>query len=70
MEAPLIVNAIGEAFSDQVSELNVSATPITAQVWQRATLSETPASTRLLPNAGLALVIGTLLGTALAFVFE
>ncbi len=68
--AQLVANAIGEAFSDQVSELNLSATPITAQVWQPATWPETPASPRLLLNAGLALVIGILLGTVLAFMFE
>lgn len=68
--AQLVANAIGEAFSDQASELNLSATPITAQVLQQATLPETPASPRLLLNAGLALVIGTFLGTALAFMFE
>jgi len=68
--AQLVANAIGEAFSDQASELNLSATPITAQVLQPATFPETPASPRLLLNAGLALVIGILLGTVLAFMFE
>jgi capsular polysaccharide biosynthesis protein len=68
--AQLVANAIGEAFSEQVSELNMSATPITARVWQQATLPETPISPRPLLNGGLALVIGILLGTIVAFMAE
>ncbi len=68
--AQLVANAIGEAFSEQVSELNVSATPITARVWQPATPPETPISPRPLLNGGLALVIGILLGTIVAFMAE
>lgn len=69
-QAQRIANTIGEAFSKQVSELNVTATPITARVWQQAALPETPANPKPLLLGGLALVVGTLLGTMLAFVFE
>ncbi len=65
-----IANAIGETFSGQVSELNVSATPVTAQVWQGATLPGTPVSPGPLLNPALALVIGTVLGIGLAFLLE
>lgn len=69
-QAQLIANAIGEAFSKQVSKLNVTAVPLTAKVWQKATLPETPANPKPLLMGGLGLVIGGLLGTMLAFVFE
>ncbi len=65
-----IANAIGEKFSGQVSELNVSATPVTAQVWQGATLPGTPVSPGPLLNAALALVIGPVLAIGLAFLLE
>lgn len=68
--AQLVANAIGEVFSKQVSKLNVTTAPLTAKVWQQATLPDTPASPKLLLNLGLALVIGVMLGTILAFMFE
>jgi capsular polysaccharide biosynthesis protein len=68
--AQRVANAMDEVFSDQISELNVSATPLTAKVWEPATLPETPVSPRLLFNGALALVIGTILGIGLAFLFE
>ncbi len=68
--AERVANAIGEVFSDQISELNVSAIPLTAKVWEPATLPETPESPRLLLNGALALVIGTVLGIGLAFLLE
>ncbi len=69
-QAQLIANAIGEEFSELAPTLNAGNTPMTAQLWQRAALPGAPASPNLPLNTGLALVIGILFGTMLAFVFE
>lgn len=64
------VNAVGEVFSEQVSKVSPSASAITATVWERAVLPESPVSPDLLRNAVLATVIGLLLGVGLAFLLE
>src|SRR5215210_6605047 len=42
--ARLVANAIGDVFSEQVSEVSPSANAITATVWERAELPDEPVS--------------------------
>jgi capsular polysaccharide biosynthesis protein len=68
--AQRIVNAVGDVFSDQVSEVSPSASSITATVWERAVVPSSPVSPDLLLNVLLALVVGVMLGVGLAFLLE
>ncbi len=68
--AQRVVNAVGEVFSERVSEVSPSANAITATVWEQA---ETPGglvSPDLVLNVAMALVVGLVLGVALAFLLE
>lgn len=68
--AQLIANTIGQVLSQKISEVSLGANGITATVWAPATLPETPVSPNLALNGVLALVLGGLLGIALAFLLE
>lgn len=68
--AQRVVNAIGEAFSEQVSKVSLSANAVTATVWERATVPEVPISPDPVRRAFLGLLIGVILGVGLAFVLE
>ena len=68
--AQLIANTIGQALSEQISQVNLGANAITATVWEPATLPNTPVSPDLILNSILAFVLGTLLGVVLAFLLE
>lgn len=69
-QAQQIVNTVGDAFSDQVSEISPSANAITATVWERAITPEEPVSPDPVRNGALALVLGLMLGVGLAFLLE
>ncbi len=69
-EAQLTANAIGQALSEKVSEVSLGANAITATVWAPATLPQDPVSPDPLRNTLVALVLGSLLGVALAFLLE
>lgn len=69
-KAQLTANAIGEVLSEKVSEVSLGANAITATVWAPATLPQNPVSPNPLRNAAIALVLGSLLGLALAFLLE
>jgi capsular polysaccharide biosynthesis protein len=69
-EAQQTANAIGRALSEKVSEVSLGANGITATVWAPATLPQNPVSPDPLRNALIALVLGSLLGVALAFILE
>lgn len=69
-EAQLTVNAIGQALSEKVSEESLGANTTTATVWTAATLPQNPVSPDPVRNAVIALVLGSLLGVALAFLLE
>jgi capsular polysaccharide biosynthesis protein len=69
-EAQLIANTIGQALSQKISEVSVGVNGLTATVWAPATLPETPVSPDLALNGIVALVLGGLLGIALAFLLE
>ena len=69
-EAQLTANAIGQVLSGKISEVSLGANAITATVWAPATLPEIPVSPDPVRNAVIALVLGSLLGVALAFLLE
>lgn len=65
-----VANAVGEVFSEQVSDVSPSTNAITATVWERAAVPESPVSPDLLLNILLASALGTLFGVALAYLVE
>ncbi len=69
-EAQRIVNAVGDALSDQASDLRPIATPITATVWERAVVPNEPVGPNIPINVGLALVTGLVFGVLSAFMLE
>jgi capsular polysaccharide biosynthesis protein len=68
--AQLTANAIGRALSEKISEVSPGANAITATVLAPATLPQNPVSPDPVRNAVIALVLGSLLGVALAFLLE
>jgi capsular polysaccharide biosynthesis protein len=68
--AQLIANALGEAFSAQISEVSPRANAISATVWEPATLPLTPVSPTPVRDGVVALIVGILLGVGLAFLLE
>lgn len=65
-----VANAVGDTFSEQVSEVSPSANAITATVWERAMTPEEPVSPNPIRNGLLALLLGLMLGVGLAFLLE
>ena len=70
LRAQRIVNAIGDQFSTQVSEVSPRANAISAIVWEQAKVPQAPISPNPLRNGLIGLVLGGMLGVALAFVLE
>ena len=68
--AQRVANAIGDVSSEQISEVSPSANAITATVWERAQVPGEPVSPRILFNALLALGLGLMIGTLLAYLLE
>ncbi len=68
--AQRVVNAVGEEFSDHVSELRPIATPLDAVVWEPATLPNEPVGPNMPVIGSLALVTGLILGLLSAFLLE
>jgi capsular polysaccharide biosynthesis protein len=68
--AQQVINALGNVFSDQISEVSPSANAVTATVWERAVVPDYPVSPNPLRNGFLALVLGLMIGVALAFLLE
>ena len=68
--AQQIANAVGDAFSTQITELRPSTSAVTATVWTRAELPREPVSPRPARNGIVALAVGAMLGVALAFLLE
>ena len=69
-QAECIVNALGDEFSEQISEVSPTANDITAPVWERAVTPDTVVSPNVIRNGLSALVIGGMSGVSLAFLFE
>jgi capsular exopolysaccharide synthesis family protein len=68
--AQRVVNAVGEVFSERVSEVSPSANAVTATVWERAATPEYPVSPNPVRNGLLALMVGLVIGVGLAFLLE
>lgn len=68
--ASQVANAVGDVFSEQVSEVSPSANSITAMVWERAETPDEPVSPNPLVNVGAALAAGLMLGVGLALLIE
>lgn len=69
-ETRRIANAVGEVFTQKVSELSPSSDTLTATVWERAIWPGVPISPNPLRNVVLALLLGGALGVGLAFLLE
>jgi len=69
--AQQVANAIGEVYSEQVSELSPSANnTITATVREEAWVPVEPVSPNIVLNSVLALIAGLMLGIGVAFLAE
>ncbi len=65
-----VVDAVGDEFSTRFAEENDGGSVITATVWEPAGPAGAPISPKPLRNGLLALMIGAVLGTGLAFLLE
>jgi capsular polysaccharide biosynthesis protein len=65
-----IANAIGEAISEQVAEVNPQASTISATVWERAAVPQSPVSPNPTRSGLIAFVVGIVLGTGLALLLD
>lgn len=65
-----VANAIGEAFSERVSDVSPSAKSITASVWDPAVTPDEPVSPDPIRNGLLALALGLMVGVGLVFLLE
>ena len=68
--AQRIVNAIGDAFSEQVSEVSPQVSAISATVWERSDAPLSPVSPQPKRNGLVAFVVGVMLGVGLALLLE
>ncbi len=68
--AQQVAGAVGEVFSERVSELSPGSSSLYATVWDQASAPQEPVSPKPLRDAALAFVLGAMLGIALAFVLE
>ena len=68
--AQQVANTIGEVVSQRVSEVSPGAYDVTVTVWERAEVPDKPISPNLVKNIGAALIVGLMLGVALAFLLE
>lgn len=68
--AQLVANTIGNVFSDKVAGVSPSAEAITATIWDPAAVPQTPADPDPVRNGFLALILGLVLGVALALLMD
>jgi capsular polysaccharide biosynthesis protein len=68
--AQVVVNAVGEVFSAQVSEVSPRVNAVSATVWDTATVPNLPVSPRPKLWGLLGLVLGAVVGMILVFVLE
>jgi capsular polysaccharide biosynthesis protein len=68
--AQWIANSIGDRFSEQVSDVSPNVSGITATVWEPAVVPQAPISPNPVRNILIGIVLGSMLGVGLAFLFE
>ena len=68
--AQWIANAIGDRFSEQVSDVSPNVSGITATVWEPAVLPQAPISPNPVRNILIGIALGSMLGVGLAFLFD
>jgi len=68
--AQRVTDAVGEALSERMSELDTGDATLTARVWEQAMLPKQPVSPKPVRNGLVALAAGVLLGAMLAFLQE
>jgi capsular polysaccharide biosynthesis protein len=68
--AELVANTVGDVFSEQLSETNLSANAVTATVWEPAVAPASPVSPTPVRNVLMGLALGLMLGVGLAFLLE
>lgn len=65
-----IANALGDVFSERISEVSPEASGVTATVYERAALPAEPTSPNIPLNVLLALALGLVLGTVLTLLLD
>ncbi len=65
-----VANAVGRAFSEQISDVSQSASDITATVWEPAVTPVYPTSPTPWRDGFIALVLGGIVGLGLVFLLE
>jgi len=68
--AQAVADAVGEVFSEQVSEVSPDVSAVTATVWEKASEPGQPISPNIWRNVAIGLGIGAILGVGLAFLLE
>jgi capsular polysaccharide biosynthesis protein len=68
--ATQVVNTVSQVSSERISQTSATANNITATVYEKAEVPETPASPKPLRNGLLAAVLGLMLGIGLALLME
>ena len=70
VEATKIVNTVGQVSSELISERSAAGSQLTANVYEKAIVPESPVSPDPLRNGVLAAVFGVMLGIGLALLME
>jgi capsular polysaccharide biosynthesis protein len=70
VEATKIVNTVGQVSSELISERSAAGSQLTANVYEKAIVPESPVSPDPLRNGLLAAVFGVMLGIGLALLME
>jgi capsular polysaccharide biosynthesis protein len=68
--AQQIVNTVGDVFSEKASEAGTTANALSATVWERSQVPDSPAAPNLILYIGLALMMGSFLGVSLALLVD
>jgi capsular polysaccharide biosynthesis protein len=69
-QAKQIVNTVGEVSSERISQISAAGSNLTATVYEKAIVPDTPVSPKPVRNGILAVVLGLMLGIGLALLME